>query len=137
MVLTFLLDASVLTRLSEPTVQHALHEPTFLRQVARCRASDLEIGFSARSVREWDAFQVALRAFEQVGVTDSDLVRAGQVQRQLAAVGKRGRSILDLIIAAVAERESLIVLHYDTDFDHIAEQTGQPTRWIVARGSID
>lgn len=137
MVLTFLLDTSALTRLNEPTVQHALHEPTFLRQVARCRASDLEIGLSARSVREWDALQAALRAFEQVGVTDADFVRAGQVQRQLAAATKRGRSILDLIVAAAAERESLIVLHYDADFDHIAEQTGQSTQWIVERGSID
>jgi hypothetical protein len=29
------------------------------------------------------------------------------------------------------------VLHYDTDFDLIAEATGQRTAWIVARGSID
>ena len=26
---------------------------------------------------------------------------------------------------------------YDADFDHIASATGQPTRWIVDRGSID
>jgi predicted nucleic acid-binding protein len=42
-----------------------------------------------------------------------------------------------LIDAAVAEATSLIVLHYDADFDHIATVTGQPTRWIVERGSID
>ncbi len=28
------------------------------------------------------------------------------------------------------------VLHYDADFDVIAEITGQPTRWIAPRGSL-
>jgi predicted nucleic acid-binding protein len=32
----------------------------------------------------------------------------------------------DLLIAAVAERTGLIVLHLDKDFDLIAEITGQP-----------
>jgi hypothetical protein len=28
------------------------------------------------------------------------------------------------------------VLHYDADFDLIAEVTGQPSEWIVPRGTI-
>jgi len=28
-------------------------------------------------------------------------------------------------------------LHYDADFDLIAGVTGQPTEWIVPRGSVD
>jgi hypothetical protein len=28
------------------------------------------------------------------------------------------------------------VLHYDEDFDRIAAITGQPTSWIVPRGSL-
>ncbi|MGH3433121.1 MAG: hypothetical protein ACRDQB_09825 [Thermocrispum sp.] len=43
----------------------------------------------------------------------------------------------DLRIAAAAEREDLVLLHYDRDFDLIAEATGQQTGWIVERGSID
>jgi hypothetical protein len=31
----------------------------------------------------------------------------------------------------------LTVLHYDADFDHIAAVPGQPTEWVVERGSID
>ena len=41
------------------------------------------------------------------------------------------------VSAAIAEATSLTVLHYDADFDHIAAVTGQPTQWIVERGSID
>ena len=40
--------------------------------------------------------------------------------------------------ARVRERVmDLTVLHYDQDFDLIAECTGQPTEWIVPRGEID
>jgi hypothetical protein len=46
-------------------------------------------------------------------------------------------SIPDLIVAATAERYSLIVLHYDADYDRIAGLTGQRTEWVVPRGTAD
>jgi predicted nucleic acid-binding protein len=46
-------------------------------------------------------------------------------------------SIPDLIVAATAERYSLTVLHYDGDYDRIAEITGQPAEWIIPRGTAD
>ena len=41
-----------------------------------------------------------------------------------------------LLIAAVAERERVTVLHYDGDYDLIRKVTGRPARWIVPRGTI-
>lgn len=49
----------------------------------------------------------------------------------------RSVSIPDLIVAATAERYSLIVLHYDAGYDRIAELTGQRTEWVVPRGTAD
>ena len=49
---------------------------------------------------------------------------------------QRGAKIADLLIAAAAEAAGLVVLHYDHDFDLIAQFTGQPTEWIVRPGSI-
>ena len=43
----------------------------------------------------------------------------------------------DLIIAACAEGAGLTVLHYDADYERIAEVTGQPVQWVVPRGSVD
>jgi predicted nucleic acid-binding protein len=40
------------------------------------------------------------------------------------------------VLAAVAERHGLTVLHYDADFDHVALVTGQGVQWIVPRGSV-
>jgi predicted nucleic acid-binding protein len=99
--------------------------------------TDLEIGFSARRADEWDRLIAALGAFRRIDVEAHHFDRARQVQRRLAADGLRGRKVPDLLNAAVAEATSLIVLHYDADFDHIATVTGQPTQWIVERGSVD
>jgi predicted nucleic acid-binding protein len=40
------------------------------------------------------------------------------------------------MIAAVAERERVILLHYDGDYDLIAEITRQPMQWVVPRGTV-
>ena len=42
----------------------------------------------------------------------------------------------DLIIAAAAELSGATVLHYDADFDRIAEITGQAMEWIAPNGSL-
>jgi predicted nucleic acid-binding protein len=42
-----------------------------------------------------------------------------------------------LVIVAVAERHGATVLHYDGDYDMIAEVTGQPTRWVVPAGTAE
>ena len=48
----------------------------------------------------------------------------------------RGRKIPDLLIAAAAEDFKLTVLHYDADFDRIAQATGQRCAWVVPAGSV-
>lgn len=132
----FLLDTSVLTRLGAPSVVRRIEELD-REGLARTPLTDLEIGFSALNADEWDGLSLALKAFRRLDVEAHHFDRARQVQRKLAADGLKGRKVPDLLIAAVAEAASLTVLHYDADFDHIAAVTGQPTRWIVERGSID
>ena len=131
-----LLDTSVLTRLGAPSIVQRIGELDS-DGPARTTMTDLEIGLSARNADEWDRLVIALGAFRQIEVGAHHFERASQVQRKLAADGLKGRKVQDLLIAAVAEAASLTVLHYDADFDHIASATGQPTRWIVDRESID
>lgn len=99
--------------------------------------TDVERGFSARSATEWDALVGGLSPFPMVEIRDSDLVDALNVQRRLEAKGQRGRKLPDLMIAAIAHRLNLIVLHYDADFDLIPTETGQVCEWVVPRGTID
>jgi predicted nucleic acid-binding protein len=57
------------------------------------------------------------------------------VQQDLAKRGHhRSIGVVDLMVAATAEAHRATVLHYDSDFERIAEITGQPHEWIVARG---
>ena len=131
----YLLDTSVVTRIREPTIVRRIEELDS-DGLARTAMTDLEVGFSARNGDDWDRLSAALGAFRRVEIEAHHFDRAGQVQRALAAGGLRGRRVPDLLIAAVAESASLTVLHYDADFDHIATVTGQPTEWIVERGSV-
>jgi len=137
MALTWLVDTSVLTRLPNSEVRTAVSPLVEQGRVGRCTMSDLETGFSARNANEWDALQRALSAFPVVDVVSSDFDQAKETQRALAALGLKGRKVPDLIIAAVALRMELTVLHYDRDFELIAQVTGQPTRWVTERGTVD
>lgn len=137
MALSYLADTSALARVAVPQVREALQRLLGSAVIARCTMTDLELGFSARNVAEWDRIQTAAGAFLGVEVTAEDFRRAGQVQRLLAVAGLKGRKAPDLLIAAAAERERLAVLHYDRDFEHIAQLTGQAQQWIVQRGTVD
>lgn len=135
--MSHLLDTSVLTRLGEPSVRAVVEPLATIGRAARAGISDLEIGYSARNDREWDALVGALDAFVLVETTADHLERARQVQRLLASNSQRGRKIPDLLIAAAAEQAGHTVLHYDADFDLIAAMTGQTCQWVVPQGSID
>lgn len=106
---------------------------------ATCAVTDLEQLFSARSGkehREWRD-EVTLR-FVNVGIRQTTLDRAIEIQGLLADKAQhRAASIPDLVVAAAAEQAELTLLHYDADFDLIASVTGQPTEWVVPRGSVD
>ena len=137
MALTHLVDTSVLTRLRHSAIRTVLEPLAAGGQVARAGISDLEIGFSARNLRGWTQLAVALAAFPLIETDAAHLQRARQVQRLLASRGLRGRKIPDLLVAAAAEWSGLAVLHYDADFDLIAQVTGQPCECVVPAGTID
>lgn len=137
MAVSHLLDTSVLTRLSEPSVRAVVEPLASIGRAARAGISDLEIGYSARNGSEWDELVSALDAFLLVETTAEHIRRARQVQRMLAVNSQRGRKVPDLLVAAAAEHAGFAVLHYDADFDLIAAVTGQPCQWVVPPGTVD
>ncbi len=116
MALTHIVDTSVFTRLRLPAIREVIEPLANAGLLGRAGVSDLEVGSSARSAREWDQLMEALQIFELVETTADDVQRARQVQRLLAAKHQRGRKIPDLLVAAFAEANGLAVLHYDADF---------------------
>jgi len=137
MALTHLVDTSVLTRLRLKPVREVVEPMAASGTLARAGITDLEFGYSARSAEEWDRAADGLSAFELVETSSAHIRRARQVQRLLAAKHQRGRKLPDLLVAAAAEARSLVVLHYDADFDRIAAVTGQPVAWVLPAGTVD
>lgn len=135
---TFLADKSALTRRdTRPEVRDALEPLLLAGEIATCGIVDLELLFSATSRATYRALSEALRGMPRVPIEDAVVKRALEVQAMLAERSQhRAASLPDLLIAACAELAGLAVLHYDTDFERIAKLTGQPTRWIVPRGSV-
>ncbi|MFZ0217836.1 MAG: PIN domain-containing protein [Candidatus Dormiibacterota bacterium] len=133
--LTHLLDNSVHAHLDHEAVSQRFFELQVPRRIARGAMFDLEALFSARRPR--DVHKALLDAMPLVPTHQADFDRAVEVMLALADAG-RHRSVKtpDLIVAAVAERAGLIVLHYDRDFDAIAAVTGQAVEAVVPMGSL-
>jgi predicted nucleic acid-binding protein len=136
MVLTHLVDTSVIKRLARPPVRQVVEQMAAAGRLGRAGICDLEVGYSARNGEEWDRLIAALDALELVETTSAHVHRALQVQRLLAERSQRGRKIPDLLIAAAAEELDAAVLHYDADVDAIASVTGQRCQWVLPAGSV-
>lgn len=137
-VARYLADTSVWARLRQPPVLAAMRGYVDRGLVGTCPVVDLEILFSARNGAEHAHFRRQREAFEYFPLTDEIARHAVEVQGLLAQRSQhRSVSIPDLLVAATAERFALTVLHYDRDYERIAEITGQPMEWIVPAGTAD
>ncbi len=104
-------------------------------QLATCAIVALELLYSTRGPADYETRWNHLASLTWLPV-DEEVTRAAlDLQRRLAQRGLHRRPIPDLLIAATALVHDATVLHYDKDFDLIAEVTGQPARWIIPRGS--
>ena len=136
--LRYLVDTSVFARLSKPAVAAAFAPLAAEGQVGLCPPVAFELGFSARNHADYLALSERLGSFATVPVTEADQQRALQVQEELSARGRhRALSLVDALVAATAEVRELEILHYDADFELVADLTGQPQAWIVERGTVD
>jgi hypothetical protein len=136
-VTRFLVDKSALARMPLPAVRRRLEPIIEAGEAATCSVIDLEVLFSVRSVGEHRRTrQRRALAYTRVPLTEQVFERAMDVQGQLARSGRHRLPIPDLLIAAAAEIAQLTVLHYDGDYDTIAEVTRQPMEWVVPKGSL-
>ncbi len=133
----YLPDTSALARTHHEPVARRLRD-IGAQNTRTCTPVLLELGYSARNADEHARWVAALSVGVSCVPMSTDIERrAVQVQGLLAARGQhRSARLADLLIAAVAEAHGLIVLHYDHDYDLIAEVTGQHCEWVVPKGSV-
>lgn len=137
--MNYLVDASALHRLEKAAVVSVLGPLIEAGRVNLCAVTELEVLFSARGLADYEqALERFRTGFAWVPVPEQGWQRAGEIQHELARRGRhRAASIPDLLLAVTAEAHGLTLLHYDHDFETIAEVTGQPTRWVVPPGAAD
>jgi predicted nucleic acid-binding protein len=129
----WLVDKSALARLGQSSDGDVWAQRIARGTVSICTVTRLEVGYSARSAADLrELLRTApLAALIVEHFTPAIEERALEVQLILAERGQhRAPSLADLLIAATAELRKLTVLHFDKDFDLIAETTGQPAEWL-------
>ncbi|MGI8417239.1 MAG: PIN domain nuclease [Nakamurella sp.] len=124
----WLIDKSALVRLGKSDDPDTWADRIERGLVRICIVTRLEVGYSARNA---DDLRSALRLPPLVAMPVEYLTpaiedRAVAVQQSLADRGEhRAPTIADLLVAATAELADLSVLHFDNDFELIADVTGQ------------
>ncbi len=126
----WLIDKSALVRLGRSPDSATWADRIERGLVRVATVTLLEVGFCARDSEDLHAglreAPVASMPVEYATPAAED--RAVEVLTLLADRGHhRAPAVPDLLIAAIAERAGVVVLHQDQDFDLIAQITGQPT----------
>jgi predicted nucleic acid-binding protein len=132
----YLADTSALIRLGHPEVAAVLAPLVQAGVVATCAVGDLDFLSRLPDPAELEAIRDSRAlAFPWLTTHDDDLRRALAIQYLLADAGQVAPWPA-LVVAAVAERHQVAVLHYDRAFDQISRATGQPMAWVVPEGSL-
>jgi predicted nucleic acid-binding protein len=137
-----LLDNSAFARLAAPALEEGraleIADAIEQRRIGTCLPFLLEAGYSARSAADHDELLRELMALPMLQIDTEVESRALDAQRQLARAGHHRLPPVDLMIAALADRNGVGVLHYDHDYDTIAAKTDLQfaSVWLAARGSL-
>jgi predicted nucleic acid-binding protein len=122
-----------------PELRVPFDRKTLRGAIGTCSMVTLELLQSVRNGREFDERRVQMAELPEYPIAATEWARAIDIYRELAHQGgahQRSVGHADLLIAAAAECAGVELLHYDADFERIAAITGQPTSWIVPRGSL-
>jgi len=138
----YLVDNSVLQRLPRSTaVQAAVGALLDAEHELCCCALSLdEFTFSARSAAEHsEASRRLATSFLYLPLSPDIDQLILDIRAALWNAGTdRAAGVIDVALAATAVHSAARVLHYHSDFDHIAAAYPQlDAAWVVPRGSID
>jgi predicted nucleic acid-binding protein len=131
---TYLLDKSAWEQARySSTAARLLARLIERRDLALCTTTALEMLYSARNTAEYN------RDCERLGTFPCrDLSRpwsAVELQHALAQRGWHRTPLPDVMIAATAAEHELTVLHYDSDYERLADAAAIRHEWIIPRGT--
>lgn len=132
-------DTSAWARAQEPDVAKRWIAAAHAGEIVACPIITLELLHDARNRDEVESVSAALAALRQAPVTRSVTDAAISAVRDLANAGADGSHRVptaDALVAAAAAERGFGVLHYDHDFDRLAEVLSFTSQWIAPAGSL-
>ncbi|MHB8693293.1 MAG: PIN domain-containing protein [Solirubrobacteraceae bacterium] len=138
-----LLDTSVWARLRDGRISGKAAEGLYRRieqgELALTEPLLLEMRDSARDGADFELPAEELDALPLLTLDSPAIRRSLNAQAQLAALADVSHRVkpIDLLVAAVAERYDAAVLHYDADYELLANRTDLSfeSQWAAKRGS--
>lgn len=137
-----LIDNSAWSRLLAGAVPRArlnsVVEMLDAEEIATCLPFLLEGGYSTRSAAGHEQSMDRLGTLPSVSIDAEVEAIARKAQRELARVGHHRIAPIDLMIAACAHEAGAGVLHYERDYDVIAELTSLrfESVWVAPAGEL-
>ncbi len=136
-----LADLSLFWRTAHPAVAPVWSEAVRTERVLSCGPLAMEALFSGRNADEVEQLHAELTQGMRFVETGAEVWHSAlRAQVELASVLERfhRRPPIDYLIAATAHHHGLGVLHYDRDYDLIAEHSSLEfeSRWVAEPGSL-
>jgi predicted nucleic acid-binding protein len=131
-VAQFLVDVSAWVRYPCPRVAARLDEMGANERLATCSIVELQLLAVLENAATYARVaKLRRQAYPVLEMTNEDPRRALEVQALLADAEQPGVPWAVLLVAAVAERHGVTVLHGYRCFDLVSRMTGQAVEWVV------
>jgi len=136
--LPLVVDTSAWTRAHHPHLSEPWRNALFADRLRISPVVRFEILLTARDPRTFDELSEELSAWRTAPLTASVIRAAQDAMRTLAhrSAGAHRLPIVDYLVAAAAQETGGAVLHYDNDYDTLAEIMEFESIWLAPAGSI-
>jgi predicted nucleic acid-binding protein len=136
--LPLLIDTSAFARARHPEIREQWGQALTADRLRIAPATRLEILLSARNGRSFDELAEELSAMRSAPLTATIARAAQDAMRTFAhrSDGAQRIPIVDYLTAAAAQESGAAVLHYDHDYDTLAEVLEFESVWLASPGSM-
>jgi predicted nucleic acid-binding protein len=136
--LPLLIDTSAFARAHQPQVREDWERALQADRLRISPIARLEILLSARDGVTFDELAQELSILRSAPLTPTVARAAETAMRALAhrSSGAQRIPIADYLVAAAAQETGAAVLHYDRDYDTLAEVMAFESIWLAPRGSL-
>jgi predicted nucleic acid-binding protein len=136
--LPLVVDTSAWARAHHPQVRKPWKEALLGRRLRISPLVRFEILLSARDGESFDALAERLSALNAAPLSASTIAGAEHAMQALShrSAGAQCLPVINYLVAASAQELGAAVIHYDHDYDTLAELMGFESIWIAPAGTL-